>query len=395
LSFYGFFPIIALSKFNEIMKKIFFYTTVFVCLHLVAACKNTTDNDKATINAENLTDYNVYLANLGKYDKSNLIKAEQFVKEAESLQNESDKAIDLYKKALEAYPPAQAYLGLSRNMATKDNLQAIAALKMAEKLLYTPEADLYYEAAKQMVLLDTALKLNECEGLSNCLQKAVQAGFKDYNRFKQDFINPNILRGIDGQMNYAYEVQKYSHENEIISGYLKIVPETEKKKAICQVLSYYFSQGNFPYSIDDKNLKDLYSQSMNSEIPYCLLEYLPFYETQRQVRYDGSASLRPIAQFYNNKGYMFLFFSETYPDITFDLITYNENGEQISLQRIAQFTPNTLQTATIAKGGKIEIKKYNAKIERSYLTEKVSFTVSNKEFVEATFFSIKPTGEIE
>lgn len=367
-----------------ILQKYCVFATML--LAFLTACNSQTSNKNAVeVTADNLTDYNIYLANLGKYDKKNLSKAEDLVKEAQKIENQPNKAMELYKQSIITYPNSSAYFGLGKSLAEQNGSisSVIGALQMAEKLAYQPLGDLYYEAAKQMVRLDSSFKMAGCEGVGDCLNKATQTGFKDANRLKTDFVSYEVLK--------SRLFTQYSNEYDVVSSYFRLFPKEEKGKAACDVLNQYFRAEQIPYAVDEKNMEELYTSTINTFLPYNLSEFLPVI---KPIDYVEPPSVHPIAKLALSKDfYSYLYSSEKYEGVVFYLTTYSTTGKLISWQKIAEIGNENLQTCVITKD-KIDMKKHKVNFEKVYHDTKTSFSIKNKEFIEATFVNIKGNGEI-
>lgn len=367
-----------------IIQKYYVFATLFFTF-LTACNSDSTNKNVVEITADNLTDYNVYLANLGKYDKKNLSKAEDLAKEAQKVESQPSKAMELYKQSIITYPNSTAYLGFGKSLAAQNGSisSVIGSLQMAEKLAYQPIGELYYEAAKQMVRLDSSFKMAGCEGVGDCLNKATQTGFKDVNRLRTDFISYEVLK--------SRLFIQYSNEYDVVNSYFRLFPADEKSKAACDVLNQYFRTEQIPYSIDEKNMEDLYNSTINTFLPYNLSEFLP---VVKPIDYQEPPSVHPIAKLELDKNfYSYLYSAEEYEATFFYLTTYSTTGKLISSQKIAAIGNEKLQTCVIMKN-KIDIKKHKINFDKLYNDTKTSFSIKNKEFIEATSVKIENTGAI-
>jgi hypothetical protein len=373
------------------MKKIY----LLLLFSAFVACKSANKSQNIIpITGDNLTDYNVYLDNLGKYDDDAKSKANGLVKEAQSLDNQADKiakTMELYQQSISVYPTAEAYLGFSKAVAAQNGSidKVLGALQMAERLNYQPAEELYYEAAKQMLRFDTLLKMQECNGTGDCINKAIKLGFKDVSRMKKEFISSEVFGSNHVKKNYL--------DNDFIQSFLKIVPQNTKQKEVCELLNLYHKTENLPFAIDEKNIAEIYNTAKHQYLPYALIEYLPNYQniTSRE-KYSEMPSPYPITKFEFNKNFVaYLCLDDHYTSAYFHIITYNKDGKFISSKEVAKFSREELQTMTISDK-KIDIKKYTANITvNNPNSEVVTLTITNKEFKEATFFSFTENGELK
>lgn len=359
------------------------------------ACKSANKSQNITpITGDNLTNYNIYLDNLGKYDDNAITQAKSLIKEAQNLENQADavsKTMELYQKSIIAYPTPEAYLGFGKAVAAQNGSieKVFSALKMAEMLNYQPMEELYYEAAKQMLRFDTLLKMQGCNGSGDCIKQAVKIGFKDANRMKKEFMNSEVFG-----RNY---VKMNNLDNDFIESFLKIVPQNTKQIEVYELLNLYYKTQNLPFSIDENNVAEVYNIAKNQYLPYVLLEYLPDYQTMiKKERYGEYVSPCPVAKFEFNKSFIaYLYMIDLYENVYFHITTYNKDGKFISSKQVAKFVNSDLETM-IMTTKKIDMKSYSANITiNNQNPESTQLTITNKEFKQATFFSFSENGELK
>ncbi len=376
------------------MKKIY----LLLLFSALVACKSTDKSQNLTpITGDNLTDYNVYLDNLGKYDDNAQAQAKKLLKEAQNLENQANnelnkvsKTMELYQQSISVYPMAEAYLGFSKAVAAQNGSmdKVLGALQMAERLNYQPAEELYYEAAKQMLRLDTLLKMQECNGTGDCLNKAIKLGLEDVNRMKKDFVNSEVFGSSHVKKNYF--------DNDFIASFLKIVPQNNKQKEVYELLNLYHKTENLPFTIDEKNMIEIYNIAKKQYLPYALLEHLPDYQNLISSKvYAEVSAPAPIAKFEFNKNFIaYLYMIDQYVAAHFYVITYNKDGKFISSKEVAKFVSNELQTMTISNK-KVDIKNYTANITTNDGAEVTKWSIRDKEFKQATFFSFTENGELK
>jgi hypothetical protein len=354
------------------------------------ACKSNTNSVKPiAITSTNRIDYNVYLSNLGKYTEENRADAKKLCEDAKEIEiTNAIKSMELYQKSISVYPNAEAYLGFCRTLATQNGSieQIIGALQMAENLTYQPANELYYEAAKQMMRLDTTFKLKACQSAGGCIDNAVKLGFADVSRLQKDFITEANL------LHENYEI------NDLIRSYLQIIPKNEQEKAVFGLLNMYYKDAKLPFKIDETSIQNVMDSTVDAiTLSYSFYNNFPTYNLiRKEMTYDEPNEVYPMAKFAYKNFIAYLTFVNKGGFADFYISTYSKNGKFIDHKKIGVFAFNHFQTFLI-KDTAIETQKYKAKIQTDYIGIRNSHKISiaNQQFVQAMNFTFGENGELK